>query len=584
MCEDKEHRIRPEQVFIEPELSIVNKCFKPEINDKPSYGYTKSAYWMKFSLTNSDSENIKIVIKLVSLIDDIVLYSFDRNTKNLQLISTTGRNHPLSSRLANHRNFIFRVNVPAQQKRDFLFRFESSGSMLLPITIMSEDRYSNQDHLESLAFGFYFGFMAVMILYNLFLYWSVKDRSYLYYCGYILFFILLQAGIWGFLNQFILPENPYFANKLLPSSILFSVFFSMLFLRNFLGTDKNAPLIDKIIIGIIIFSFCTAVASWVGPYRLMVQIGVFTGMLGSIFIAVSSGVLYLKGYKAARFLFLAFFALILGIFVIGLRNFGFLPFNFATSYSAQIGSALEVLLLSLALGDRINIMKKERELEKEKALLRERNLNESFARFVPSEFLNFLNKEDITRVNLGDAVQKEMTVLFSDIRSFTTISERFSARDNFKYLNLYLEKIGPLIRNNGGFIDKFIGDAVMALFPEKPDDAIRAAREMLLARDEFNNEIVNQGGWPALQIGIGIHYGSLILGTLGESQRMETTVISDAVNVASRVESLTKESASTILTTGETVAALKESKDFVVFKESRRLKGREREVEIWEVN
>ena len=106
-------------------------------------------------------------------------------------------------------------------------------------------------------------------------------------------------------------------------------------------------------------------------------------------------------------------------------------------------------------------------------------INKSLQKFVPKDFIQFLNKEHITEVGLGDSVQQDMSILFSDIRSFTTISETMSPKDNFGFLNSYLKVTGPVIRKNKGFIDKYIGDAIMALFPDSPMNAVDAAIEML---------------------------------------------------------------------------------------------------------
>ena len=167
-------------------------------------------------------------------------------------------------------------------------------------------------------------------------------------------------------------------------------------------------------------------------------------------------------------------------------------------------------------------------------------LNGAYERFVPNEFLEQLGQGDITKVKLGNQIQKQMTVLFSDIRSFTTISESMSPRDNFDFINDYLKAVSPVIRAHGGFIDKYIGDAVMALFPESVENAVKAAVAMQNVVKEFNIKGQEIGRMP-IQIGIGLHNGNLMLGTVGEDQRMDGTVISDAVNLASRLESTTKE-------------------------------------------
>lgn len=164
--------------------------------------------------------------------------------------------------------------------------------------------------------------------------------------------------------------------------------------------------------------------------------------------------------------------------------------------------------------------------------------NQSIERFVPHAFLAIIGKPSIVDVELGDNKQEKMSILFSDIRSFTTLSENQTPDENFAFINAYLERMGPVIRDNGGFIDKYIGDAIMALFVDA-DDAVRAGLAMLRMLEAFNADRRASGRAP-IAIGVGINTGSLMMGTIGESHRMDGTVISDAVNLAARIESLTK--------------------------------------------
>jgi class 3 adenylate cyclase/HAMP domain-containing protein len=178
---------------------------------------------------------------------------------------------------------------------------------------------------------------------------------------------------------------------------------------------------------------------------------------------------------------------------------------------------------------------------------------EAFHRFVPTQFLEFLNKKSAVDISLGDSSPYRMSVLFSDIRSFTTLSEKIGHRDMFQFLNLYLNKMEPAIKQNMGFVDKYIGDSIMALFPDgKPtkeangnsstklsgDSAIKAAIEMRKNLHTFNQEHELEGENP-IEIGIGIATGDLILGIVGSETRLESTVIGETVNIASRMESLT---------------------------------------------
>ncbi len=160
-------------------------------------------------------------------------------------------------------------------------------------------------------------------------------------------------------------------------------------------------------------------------------------------------------------------------------------------------------------------------------------------KFVPRELMQQLGVDSLANIRFGDCIKKEVTVLFSDIRSFTTLSEDMSPQKTFAFLNSYFELMGPIIRKNNGFINKFIGDGIMAIFPQKPEDAIDAAIEMLEVLEEHSHELLKQDK-RQIEIGIGIHTGRVILGTVGEKDRMEATVIGDAVNVAARLEEMTK--------------------------------------------
>ena len=194
-------------------------------------------------------------------------------------------------------------------------------------------------------------------------------------------------------------------------------------------------------------------------------------------------------------------------------------------------------------------------------------LNLAYSRFVPRQFLRLLKKDSILDVQLGDQVQKEMSILFADIRDFTTLSEKMSLPENFKFINSYLSRMEPEIVANHGFIDKYIGDALMALFSGSArgsaDDAVRAGINMLEALKEYNQHRGNSGYAP-IKIGIGINTGSLMLGTVGGKNRMDSTVISDAVNLASRLEGLTKEYTVPLLISHHTFWELEDANKYCI--------------------
>lgn len=221
---------------------------------------------------------------------------------------------------------------------------------------------------------------------------------------------------------------------------------------------------------------------------------------------------------------------------------------------SSFGFATFVVGMALVLADRFGrthsgLVRSERQLQ---------SMIVATQRFVPNAFLDLLGRRDVRDVEPGEGVEREMTVLFCDIRGFTTLTEKLGPRESFAFVNAYLAHLVPCVEAAGGFVDKYIGDAIMALFPTTPADGLRAAQTMLQALETFNAERAADNE-PPVGIGIGLNSGPCILGTVGGPRRMEGTVISDAVNLAARLEGLTKTYGTPIVLSAFTAAALDRS-------------------------
>ncbi|MCW6034814.1 AAA family ATPase [Spirulina subsalsa FACHB-351] len=231
----------------------------------------------------------------------------------------------------------------------------------------------------------------------------------------------------------------------------------------------------------------------------------------------------------------------------------------------------------------INLLSTQAAISLEKARLyqEQAQLNHALGRFVPGQFLDLLNKQSIIDIQLGDQVERKMTVLFSDIRHFTRLSEQMNPAENFAFINEYLASMEPVIQANHGFIDKYIGDAIMALFPQQADHGVQGALAMLRALEDYNQTHPQQS---PVKIGIGLHTGFLMLGTVGSSRRMDGTVIGDAVNLSARVETLTKTYGVSLLMTHQTLAQLEDPLAYDVrFIEQVKVKGKTIAVGLFEV-
>lgn len=217
--------------------------------------------------------------------------------------------------------------------------------------------------------------------------------------------------------------------------------------------------------------------------------------------------------------------------------------------------------------------------EREEAIRRVYNAT---SKFVPNEFIKSLGHDVITEVKLGDHVEKIVTVLFTDIRDFTSISEGMTPKENFQFVSSFNERLGPLIRKHNGFINQYLGDSIMAIFPQSPIDALKAAVGMHKAIDELNSER-RAKGLGHIRAGIGMHTGPLVMGITGDEQRLDAATISDTVNTAARIESLTKYYKSPLLLSHETMQYAESSPGFA-FRQlgAVRLKGKAKLLNIAE--
>lgn len=221
----------------------------------------------------------------------------------------------------------------------------------------------------------------------------------------------------------------------------------------------------------------------------------------------------------------------------------------------------------------------------QKALALLQRIEHAFNRLIPRQLLKLLEKDSILDVELGDHVERKLTVMFSDIRNFTSLSENMTPQENFNFLNSYLRQMEPLVSTHRGIIDKYAGDSILALFTEGAgsDDAVSGAIHMLEKLDEYNAGRARAGYTP-IQIGFGLNTGLTMIGTVGGISRMESTVIGDAVNLASRIEEATKTYHTPLLISQSTLYDLEVPARYDIrFLDRIRVKGKKQPLSIYEV-
>jgi len=207
----------------------------------------------------------------------------------------------------------------------------------------------------------------------------------------------------------------------------------------------------------------------------------------------------------------------------------------------------------------------------------------AYGRLIPHQLLNLLDVKSVVDVKLGDQVERKMTIMFSDIRDFTPLSESMTPTENFEFINSYLSQMEPVISKHRGIIDKYIGDAIMALFAHGADDAVSGAVAMLERLNYYNAGRIRAGYIP-IQIGIGLNTGMVMIGTVGGTNRMDSTVIGDAVNLTARLEEATKTYHAPLIISQNTLYDLAHPEKYHIrFLDRIRVKGKSQPLSVYEV-
>ncbi|MCC5921176.1 MAG: SpoIIE family protein phosphatase [Cyclobacteriaceae bacterium] len=340
-----------------------------------SLGYTQSVLWAYFDVENlADGYNSWILKLSYNLLNSVTFYK----TKDGEVLETihSGNSIPFRERSFEHTDFVFPLDQPDEGSYRYYFRVESESSKQLPLTIYSTNSFYKERNTADILYGMFFGIMVVMIIYNLFIFFSLRDVNYLIYVLAISGSTVFFASFQGYAFQYIWPEFPRFAFSIIPISVGVWAVFSALFARVFLNTDQYAPIFSKILMVIMAIGSVGILLGAMGNYPTAIKFSAGAAALNSVVIIAAGLTVWLKGQKTARYFTVAWMLLLMGTLLLTLQIFGILPATFITKHAVEIGAVLEVTLLSLALSDKFSIMKKEKEQAQAKAIKLQKEANE----------------------------------------------------------------------------------------------------------------------------------------------------------------------------------------------------------------
>ena len=344
-----------------------------------NFGYSGSAYWLALPLHPAPDAPARWLLEIgYPSLDRVEVYT-PRETGGFD-IQVAGDLQPFAERPVPHRNLVFPLKLAPGKTQTIYLRVTSQGNLTIPATLWQPEALARQDQHSYALLSIYYGMLLALGLYNLLLFISIRDPVFLAYVAFVASMAIGQASMNGFGNQFLWPDWPAWGNIALPAGMAATGFFGAVFTRLFLGTHKSFPRLDSAILFLMAAFAFSALSPAIMPYQFTAIVTSVTGLVFSA-VAVASGVYcLLKGHPGARYFLIAWTLLLAGVAVLAMRNMGWLPTTTLTLYGMQIGSALEMLLLSFALAERISVMRHEKEHANREALMAKQTLVDTLRR------------------------------------------------------------------------------------------------------------------------------------------------------------------------------------------------------------
>ncbi len=362
-----EYYIDPSAGLSVDSIRLMGSKFNQVESPRPNFGFVDGAIWLKTRIHNQTPKNEFYLHINQPVLDSIEVYCFDEEGE-ITCRSTLGEAHPFYERDVTDRYFVLPIKVETSVDTELLVRIRSKEPIEVPIYLATPNGSRTLTQQADLLLSAYFGLILVMAFYNLFIYFSVRDASYLYYVIYIFFVGLTQAALEGYTFMYFWPNSPWLASRsvyILTSLVSIS---SVIFLNDFLKTRVFTPTLHKVsygVIGLFVIIIISALFSVEKAVHTSTQVSI---AIVSVFIFLTAVKVYRKGYSPAKFFLFAWLVLLVGIIIFSLKDAGIVAATPFTHYTMQFGSAIEVILLSFALADRINILKREKAQSQAEAL------------------------------------------------------------------------------------------------------------------------------------------------------------------------------------------------------------------------
>jgi len=513
------------------EKGLANRWIK-SVKNVPNFGFSSSAFWFRFKVTNGGNYRFNGLLELgYPLLDFVDVYLLSAsNEKKAMPDYLLGDSKPFSRRIIPHRNFLIPLVMDAHDSLYAYIRVETGSATQLPIVIWEDQAFYKADADWLMIQGMFYGVMLIMALYNLFVFVAIRDISYFFYVCYVVGFACVMSAIQGLGFQYVWSDSLMLQDRVTVYSMLFSILAVLVFTDRFLSLDVRSSRLHKTGSLLAMSIAAAGVLAALLPYALSIRIAVVLVLLCGLYCMGAGLLISSKGFKEAKYYTVAWSVLIVAIVVLALNKLGFVPRNIWTENMGQVGAAIEVTLLSLALADRINRERNETLLAQDEALHQEREARVSQQKSVDAHRQSeeeLSEKVKVRTVELESALE-DLSIANSKLKEISTIDGLTGVR-NRRYFDLMVLKEFQKCRESGSALTLMMLD--IDHFKSLNDEyGHLCGDECLRAIASVINETVK---WPA--DGVARYGGEEFVVLLPETQMEGAKLLAEKIRA--RVES-----------------------------------------------
>ncbi|HET8706910.1 MAG TPA: 7TM diverse intracellular signaling domain-containing protein [Pseudomonadales bacterium] len=377
--------IRDESASLTLDSIASSTQWQAVIQREPEFGFSKDAIWLQFEIQNTDNTTLQRLLEIAyPLLDDVQvwIYSDQRQTQQYSI----GDRKPFAERPYKSPHFLIPLTIEPQEKLHFYLRVKSTSALQVPMTLWDRETFEQRAQRDNILVGSYFGLVLGIMLYNLFLFATLREKRILYYVLWVGSATLFTAAYTGVAYEYLWPNAIYWNEKSVVFAISMALLSSALFTIEFLSLNAaDTPFAYRLLSFFALLGILFLPLDFFGPYGIAIRLNIFCSILAVLIGIVIATLRLKKGFKVARIYLLSWSFVVIGLSTLALNKFGLIERTLLTEFAPQIGTALEVLLLSFALADQINTERKLREAAQQKAIQQERAAREEQQRHLQEE-------------------------------------------------------------------------------------------------------------------------------------------------------------------------------------------------------